>query len=141
MNLASEWGAGGQRWGNWKSQKPGKRVQLQIKKKVGIGIQDPACPPGPEQSSTSPQSGGTEGQRQAGNAVEGALAGRSPEGSWLGWEREATPVATGTGQRPAEGDGSTRGLRERRPGRLCGSDRCPAPAPLEPLLIDITGQD
>lgn len=73
MNLASEWGAGGQRWGNQRSRKPGRRVQLQIKKKVGIGIQDPACPPGPERSSMSPWSGGTEGQRQAGNAVRGHL--------------------------------------------------------------------
>lgn len=44
-----------------------------MKKKIGIRIQDPACPPGPEQSSLSPWSGGTEAQRQAGSAVRGHL--------------------------------------------------------------------
>lgn len=43
--------------------------------KVGIGIQVPAFPLGPEQFSESPQSGGTEVQRQAGNVRGHLLAG------------------------------------------------------------------
>lgn len=52
----------------------GRRIQLQIKKKVGTEIQDPAFLPGPEQSSRLSWSRGTEGQRQAGgNVLRGYL--------------------------------------------------------------------
>lgn len=89
---------GGQRWGDWKSQKPGdpgKEVQVWTKK-VRIGIWVLNSPP------SHPRGQGLR-QRQAGNVVRGALAGRSSEGSWQGQEREAMPATTGTRQRPANG--------------------------------------
>lgn len=46
--------------------KPGaqeRKVELWVKKKVRVGIQGPACPLGPQQSSRSP---GVEGQRCGG---------------------------------------------------------------------------
>ena len=48
----------------------GRRIQLQIKKKVGTDIQDPAFLPGSEQSSRLSWSRGTEGQRDRGKPEE-----------------------------------------------------------------------
>lgn len=42
----------------------------------------------------------------------GSLSGRSPEGSWEGQEKEATPATTGTGQRSVERQGGMGQVRE-----------------------------
>lgn len=90
-------------------------------------------------SSTSPGSRGTEASWKC---CEGALGGRSPEGSWLGWAREATPVTTGTGQRPAEGEDSTkgesRGVEDMQTARV---RQVSCTGPLEPTVNREASQD